>query len=153
VLDQKDGFERDDWDLPGTRLAPGLVSLHGSELHPRQIPVAFGNGVILSCFGMSQVLLVIFFFLFLRCPACHLLFCMRGLVPLAPLAEPEPYLGSVALANSFPGPRQSIFGTSGKSKKKSKKKKPDEKCKHFFSLSVSVRRMTITPARSCVGKL
>lgn len=64
VLNQKDGFERDDGDLLRMGLAPVLASLHGGKLHPRQIQVAFVNGVILSCFGMSQVLLVIFFLIF-----------------------------------------------------------------------------------------
>lgn len=109
-------------------------------------------GVILSCFGMSQVCSVILgYFL---CSACDLLFSMQGHVPFAPApAKPEPYLGSLALAKSFPGPWQSIFGTLVKRRKK--KQNPDEKCKHFFcclSLSISVCRMTVTHGHLCVCK-
>lgn len=53
-----DGFERDNGDLLGTRLTPVLDSPHGVKFHPQPDTHGFWNWVIMSCFGMSQVLLV-----------------------------------------------------------------------------------------------
>lgn len=61
LLAQKDGFERDDGDLPGLGLPPVLFPPHRSEF-PLADPV--GIGVILSWFGMSQVLWVSFWGIF-----------------------------------------------------------------------------------------
>lgn len=75
-----------------------LVSPRGAEFHPQWIQVVCGNWVIFSCFGISQVLLMILRGDFL-CPAHDLLW--------DPLGRPKPHL-----ANSFRGPRQSPLGTS-----------------------------------------